>query len=184
MEPLVTPAEFEAGTGGAIKASDPRVLPLLSAASTAVRRWCGWHIAPVVTEELVLDSPGGSLIVLPTMRLLEVTALTVGGVVFDVESLEWSANGEVRTRDRRGWPEGFRNMSATIRHGFESAPDVAQVVQQVVANAVTSPLGATREQAGQVSIQWAQTAPGVAGGLSLLGRDLDVLAAYRLPGGA
>lgn len=182
MEPFLRIDQFAAATGGQVAASDARLGPLLDAASAAVRRYCGWHISPVAEETLVLDGPGGDLLVLPTLRLEMVTSLTVSGEAVDVAGLEWSGNGEVRRRG--GWPDRFRSVVIGIRHGFADAPDVQQIVQQVVANAISSPMGATREQAGQVSVQWSTTAPGVSGGLSLLERDLAVLDRYRLPGGA
>lgn len=178
---LLTAAEFSVGTGGKIAPTDSRVPKLLAGAHAAVRRYCRWHIAPVVDETMVLDYDGSGLIVFPTLRLVDVLSLTVHGEVLDVSELEFSHNGDVRVRSHRA---GFRAVTATIRHGFESAPDVAQVVQQVVANAITSPLGATREQAGQVAITWAQTAPNVSGGISLLERDIATLDQYRLSVGA
>ena len=77
-------------------------------------------------------------------------------------------------------------MQIKVQHGFDldAVADLKQVVQQVVGNAISSPLGATREQAGAVSVSWATTAPGVSGGLSLLERDLMILDRYKLPRGA
>ena len=44
-----------------------------------VRAYCGWHIAPVVTETLTLDGPGGHLLVLPTLRLVDLLSVTNEG---------------------------------------------------------------------------------------------------------
>ncbi|MFB7798938.1 Gp19/Gp15/Gp42 family protein [Isoptericola sp. NPDC056134] len=178
-DPLLTAAEFSAGTGGKIAADDPRVQKLLDGATRAIRRYCGWHVAPVLTETVKLDGPGGSLLRLPTLRLVDITVLKEGGVDQDVESLEWSEKGMIRRR-HGCWTDRFRGIEATIEHGFEDADDVKQIIQQVVANAISSPLGATSEAAGALSVSWATTAPGVSGGLSLLERDLAVLELYRL----
>lgn len=175
---LLTPLEFSAGTGGKIAASDPRLPAMLEGATSAIRNYCGWHVAPLVTEPMVLDGPGGQLLTLPTLRLAAVTSLSIAGEAVDLTDLEWSASGEVW---RSCWPKRFRSVEITVSHGFDSAPDLVQVVQQVVANAITSPLGATREQAGPFAVSWATTAPGVSGGLSLLQRDLATLTLYRLP---
>lgn len=181
MDPLLTPVEFAAATNGKIREDDPRVAPLLAGASQAIRRYCGWHIGPVVSEPLTLDGPGGDVLVLPTLRLVNVESLTVLGESVEVADLEWSANGEVR---RACWPTRWRSVVIGISHGFDDYADVKQVLQQVVGNAISSPLGATSEQAGQLAVSWSTTAPGVSGGLSLLDRDLAVLNMYRLPGGA
>jgi len=177
---LLTPAAFSAATGGKVSPTDPRVQPLLDGATAGIRRYCGWHVAPKVTETLRFDGPGGNLLLLPSLRVVAVSSVTVRGVELDEDAFEWSEKGMLR---RLGgcWPTRFRSVEVTLEHGFETAPDLVQIVQQVVANAISSPMGATREQAGQISISWATTAPGVSGGMSLLDRDLAILDMYRLP---
>lgn len=180
LTPILTPSEFSASTDGVIAPNDPRLGLLLEGASRAIRRYCGWHVTPVIEETLTLDGPGGPLLRLPTLHVEEITSLKINGQDVDVDSLEWSQTGMVR---RSAWPAKFRSIQIGIKHGFEDAADVKQIVQQIVGNAISSPLGATREQAGQVSISWSTTAPGVAGGISLLQRDLAVLDLYRLAQG-
>ena len=182
-DPLLTAEEFSAGTGGQIAANDPRVGPLLKGASAAIRRYCRWHVAPVITETMTLDGPGGSLLRLPTLHLVEITSLTERGTALDVDDLEWSHRGMVRRRNGC-WTDRFRGIVAVVEHGFDDADDIKQIVQQVVANAIASPLGATSESAGALSVSWSTTAPGVSGGLSLLERDLATLSMYRLEAGA
>ena len=183
---FLTAEEFSIGTGGAIAAGDPRVEPLLAGASAAIRRYCGWHVGPATEETLTVDGPGSHVLSLPTLHIVTIESVAEYGRTWtpaDVESLEWSEAGMVRTSGRC-WTSRYRGVAVTLTHGFEDIADVKQIVQQVVGNAISSPMGATREQAGQVSISWSTTAPGVSGGLSLLQRDLDVLNFYRLPGRA
>lgn len=184
LPPLVTPAEFAAWTGGKIPEADPRLAPLLAGASAGVRRWCGWHIAPVLEETLTGDGPGGSLLLLPTGRLLAVLEALDAGTVVDVAGVDFSRSGMVELPRASGswWSGRLGAVSVRVRHGFDLAdvPDVAQIVKQLTANALASPMGATREQAGTVSVAWATTAPGVSGGLSLLQRDMDILAAFKI----
>lgn len=180
---LLTPAQFSAGTGGKFAENDPRVQPLIDGATRAIRRYCGWHIAGEYTETLTLDGPGGSILSMPTLHVKEIVEMTERETVLDVANLEWSVKGMVRRR-HGCWTDRFRGITVELTHGFEDAPDVVQIIQQVVANAIVSPLGATREQAGQLSVQWATTAPGVSGGLSLLERDLATLNLYRIARGA
>ena len=186
---FVTPAELSVWTGGKILSTDPRLPGLLAGAAAGIRRYCGWHIYPAVEESLTLDGPGGDILPLPTMFLSAVDSVTEDGTVLDVwdqgdetGDFEWSANGEVR-RLGAWWTERFRGVVVEVTHGYASAPaDIAQVVMQVCASALSSPMGATREQAIGFAATWAMTAPGVAGGMSLLGRDLAVLDLYRMPG--
>lgn len=182
LPPLLSAREFSAGTGGQIPVDDPRLDALLSGASAAIRRYCGWHIAPVIEDDYTLDYEGGGLLVLRTLALRGIESLTVGGRAADVDSLEWSENGEIRMLFHA--PAWFRAVQAKIQHGYDldAVADLKAVVQQVVGNAISSPLGATREQAGAVSVSWATTAPGVSGGISLLERDLAIVDQYKLPG--
>ncbi|MFJ4168382.1 hypothetical protein ACIPY3_02615 [Paenarthrobacter sp. NPDC089714] len=178
---FVTAAEFSAWTNGKVAAADPRLEPLLKGASAGLRRYAGWHIAPVLEETLVGDGPGGRLLLLPTGRLLSVVSVDNGGTVMDPAVVDASKAGMLELRDG-WWTSRLGAVSVRVRHGFDlaDAEDVRQIVKQVVANALSSPMGATREQAGTVSISWATTAPGVSGGLSLLQRDLDVLAPFKI----
>ena len=189
---IVSPAELSAATQGKVLASDPRVQPLLDGATAAIRRWCGWHITPSVTETLVLDGPGGHVLTLPTMYLTTLTSVTEDGVALTpydpatgLGDYEWSELGNVNRvcgywSEHYHWTERYRGLAVAIVHGYATAPDVAQIIMQVCANALASPMGATREQAIGFAASWSATGPGVAGGMSLLERDLAVLATYRL----
>ncbi|WPM94258.1 head-tail adaptor [Arthrobacter phage Marchesin] len=178
---FVTAQEFSEWTGGKIAASDPRVQPLLDGASAGLRRFAGWHIAPVLEETLVGDGPGGRLLVLPTGRLVSVVSVDNAGETVDITTVDASAAGMLELQSG-WWSSRFGAVSVRVRHGYDLADveDVRQIVKQVTSNALSSPMGATREQAGTVSISWATTAPGVSGGLSLLQRDLEVLGRFKI----
>lgn len=179
LPPFITPQALSDYTQGKVLATDPRVPGLLEGASAAVRRLCGWHIYPVVTETVRLDGPGGRELALPTLNLTALGAVVERDVTVDATTLEWSRLGNVR-RTAGCWSESYGALSVTMTHGFEDVPDVEQIVAQVVAAALSSPMGATREQAGSLAVTWATTAPGVSGGLSLLERDLAILATYKI----
>lgn len=177
--PFVSPQELADYTQGKVDPTDARVVRLLVGASAAIRRRCGWHVFPSVTETLRLDGPGGRELSLPTMNLTALGDVLDRDVAVDATDLEWSRLGTVRRRSG-WWSESYGALAVTMTHGYEEVPDLAQVVSQVVAAALSSPMGATKEQAGSLAVTWATTAPGVAGGLSLLERDLAVVDAYRL----
>ncbi|PHP52590.1 hypothetical protein [Actinomyces ruminis] len=189
LPPLAEPQQLANYTAGAITASDPRAKTLLEAASEAARRYCGWHIAPVITETLVLDGSGSDIIELPTMRVKTIDALTerLPGPAARVHewtpdeltNLEWSRLGTLRRRHGI-WTDRYQGITITLSHGYDTAPDVAQTVCQIAAMALASPTGATHEQAGGVSISYGTTASGVAGGLTLLDRDRLALDPYAI----
>lgn len=190
LQPFLDAAAVAAASKGAVSASDPRIGVLVKGASTAIRRYCGWHVAPVLEETVAVDHVGGDLVQLPSLNVVDVLAVTTWDGATDValdpaaSPRPWRVSrksGQLRLA--RPVPPAFEAITVTMRHGFDpdAVADLLQVVSQVVLVALASPMGATREQAGSIAVTWATTAPGVAGGLSLLGRDRDVLELYRLP---
>lgn len=182
MQPLATAEELAAFTKGAIAADDARAQSVLEGVSSAVRRYCGWHISPVVTETVTVDGPGGRLLSLPSLNVTAVASITQGesALVAD-DNYRWSADGSVKCTSGR-WTEEFRDITVTFTHGYDSedVADVNQVVLAVAARHMASPTGATREQTLAASVSWALTGPGVSGGIALLAHERDVLAPYRI----
>lgn len=112
---------------------DTRTTLLLSGALAAARAYCGWHVIPErAGVVLTLDGPGAPLLVLPTLRLVEVTAMTEDGVTIDPATLEWSTRGLVYKAGRGCWSRKFRGVVATIKHGFVEAPDFNAAVLAAV----------------------------------------------------
>lgn len=179
VESLVTEGQVVAASKGAVTASDPRVAPIVEAVSAAIRRYCGWVVAPQVEETLTLDGHGGDTIHLPSLHVVDVSNLSLEGREIPVEDYDWSEAGMIRLRHGQV-PDRFRSVQVTLTHGYETAPDLSQVCVQLALNALSSPMGATREQAGQVSVSWAYN-EGVSGGLTLTARDRALLDRYRLP---
>jgi hypothetical protein len=93
----LTTTDVEAYTHGRLTADDPETARLLALALKACRTYCGWHVTPVLTDdEVTLDGPGAPLLILPTMRLVELTAMTEQGVDVDLSFVYASARGSVR----------------------------------------------------------------------------------------
>lgn len=182
LPPLASPDALAAWMQGDIEPDDARAKLLLDGASAAIRRRAGWHIAPVVRDTVtVTDHYGGGRldVLVPSGRVRAVTGVRVDGR--PVTGYAWDEDGAVWAGHLSAGPH---RIEVDLEHGYHPSEvaDLAAVVLQVSAIALSSPKGATREQAGQVSVTWAQTAIGVAGGLSLLDRDLAIVDAYRLGG--
>jgi hypothetical protein len=94
---------------------------------------------------------------------------------------DWSELGDVELRWGT-WSHRYRSIVAIIDHGYEDVPDVGRVMQAMIARELSSPSGATREQAGQVSVSWAITSPGVSGGIAVLQNEYSILDTYRIVG--
>lgn len=180
MTPLATVEELAAYSKGQIGADDPRAFLTLNGVSAAIRRYCGWHVVPEQDDVLTVDGPGGRLLSLPTLNLVSVASVVEDGIALAPTDYRWSSDGSVVKNGY--WSPDFRSIVATIKHGydFDDAADVVGVALAVATRQLSSPTGATREQAGQVSVSWAVTAPGVSGGIALLAHERDVLDHFRV----
>jgi len=180
---FATAAELESFTKGQILLDDPRVAPALTAVTSSIRKEAGWHIGPVVLgHSVTLDGPGGRLLHLPTLNLQELVSVTELGVAVDLVGVshDWSGLGMVEKRDGTFWTDRFRKIVAVMDHGFEDISDLKFLTLSLAARGLSSPLGATREQAGSMSIQWGTPVPGVAGGLVPLPSEQRIMDRYRL----
>lgn len=160
--------------------SPDRETDYLAAAEAQVRSYCGWHIAPVVIQDLVLDGTGTKSLFVRTLKLVTVTAAEVDGEIIDPTTLEWSEAGFIRAPGI--WVDKLRSVKLTISHGFESVPDVAEIIRSIAGRAAASPGGVVREQAGSVSIGFSMVAQGVSGGVVLMDHERRILDRYRIGG--
>lgn len=123
----------EAFTRGRLDRDDDETQRQLDAALAAARRYCGWHVTPVATSATVtLDGPGQRVLILPTLALGAVSAVTENGVSIDTDTISWSARGMVVKLDNTLWAEGFGNITATITHGYADAADFESVVLSAI----------------------------------------------------
>ena len=140
------------------------------AACAAVRAYCGWHVAPSVTQTITVDGPGGSLLFLPTLHLTDVSSITSDGTA--VTDPEWSEAGMVRG----SWTERFRGVTVTMTHGYTSCPDeIVGVLREAADRGVE---GSAVSQVGQVR---AGGVGGVPGAASFMLEQRAVLDRYKLP---
>ena len=143
-----------------------------------IRRICGWHIAPQVTESVTLDGSGVDLQLLPTLNLVDLIDITSDGTL--VTDPEWSRMGAVRLRGGC-WTSKYRGVVATMLHGYENCPsDIRTAVARlgVLDRVFRAGGGSVRVGQVQVSapsgfIEWDGLDPGTR----------SFLAPYRLTGG-
>lgn len=181
LPPFATPQDLTNYTNGQVQEEDERCQAVLDAVSASIRREAGWHIWPVVQDhELVLDGPGGRKLALPTMNLLDLQSISELGRDLDVEEeIDWSAIGLVM-KVNGVWTNRYRKIRAKITHGYPEAADLAWLACSLAARGLSSPMGATREQAGAISITWATPQSGVGGGLVPLTSEQAVMDRYKL----
>ena len=136
----LTAAAVATYTGGRLDEAAAQVW--LPRGLARVRRWCGWSVTPVVTGDVVtLDGPGSRLLVLPTLKLGALTAVTEDGTTVDVGDLQWSARGLVRKSSGASWSADYGSIVVTMTHGFDAAPDFDVAVLSVIDRMSLAPSG-------------------------------------------
>src|SRR5690242_2309236 len=106
LGPLVSAAALDGFRGA------PFADPVVEAAAETVRADCGWHIAPVATQTVRLRTGRMDSVNLPSLRVLEVLAVTDR----DGNPVTGWDYWEHGVLDR---PGGFPDtISVTFRHGY------------------------------------------------------------------
>ena len=165
-------------TQGRLDPDADETAAILERSLAEVRRWCGWHVSPVLTaDEITLDGPGGRLLWLPSLRVVDLTALTEDGAEVDVDELEWSQSGLVRKPlTAAEWTEKFRGITATITHGYADAPDFEAAVFSVADRKSQAPVGGSIISVGP--FRWSEDRS--MDGYSFTTSELAILRQYRL----
>lgn len=109
LEPLATGAALAGFKGG------PFQDVVVRSAGDSIRDECGWHVAPEVTTTMKFRGEG-SVILLPTMRLLDVT-LVRDRDGYPVAGVDWLENGVLECAG--GFPP---YVEVTFKHGYKVCP--------------------------------------------------------------
>ena len=174
LAPLLTSEDFAAMTDGAYLA-DARVESAIDAFTSAIRRYCGWHVAGVMPCRATLDGGGHSLW-LPSNHVHTVTRVTVCGV--EVTAYEWNRQGLLRVPHS---PDMLRCVEVEYQAGHDGTPpDLAEFVVRRVEQALAKSRGVMQETAGSVSISYAQSFATDLGGGQFGRSDVPALLSYRL----
>ena len=155
----------------------------LRAANGAVRRACGWHVAPIITETLVLDGRGGTALLLPSLRVRKLKRVTIDD--HDVtQDVKYSRESGILTL-RSGWPNDVGAITIELEHGFapEEVPEVAALIVTLTKRAATSGL-VVSQAIGGASQRLATGRDGAALGVPLMESERATLSPYTLTWGA
>lgn len=140
MAEELTPTDVENFTEGRLSATDPEVGRALKRALSRARRYCGWHVSPVLTETLTLDGFSSSYLVLPTLKVVSLNAITEDGAPVDLSEVKQSAcEPGILTRAQR-WRAGYSNITVDLAHGFtaDEAEDWREAVLKIIDQAATT----------------------------------------------
>lgn len=108
---------------------------MVDIAAASVRAEAGWHIAPEVTETIEVDSYGGTLLIIPSRRIVSVTEIR------NMTSSAEVVTGWSRLRGglyrRSGWPAGVLEIDLT--HGYATTPEDLKPILAARARNATDP---------------------------------------------
>lgn len=140
--PELTTQDVDDYTDGRLAHDADQTARLLATGLGLARRYCGWHVTPSRAGDVVtIDGPGSPLLVLPTLRLTELTTVVEEGVTADVAYIEWSPRGLLRKKVGYAggeyglghcWTNRFAGLSVTMTHGFAEAPEWQSAVLSYV----------------------------------------------------
>lgn len=152
---------------------------VVSMVCEAVRVECGWHIAPERTETVTLDSPGGRVLMLPTLHLTSVAAVRNMLPDTPTDLIGWRKSRAGMLSAGCRWPCGFESVEVTMTHGYANCPaGLAAAIGALCAVAALNPAVAS-ESAGSVSISYRDLAAGLSYDQQLATNA--IIAHYKLP---
>lgn len=156
----------------------------LNAAHGAVRRFCGWHVAPKVIETLRVDGRGGRSLLIRSGRVVTLTQVLSDGVDVTAQ-VDVSDNGTLEFRSG-SWSARLGGISVALEHGYE-LEEVPEVAALIVTLAKRGASGATQQYASQ-SVGGASVSAFAKDGaplsVPLLAQEKATLLPYRLGWGA
>lgn len=144
----------------ALFATDDEAQAAINAVLAAARRYCGWVVSPVAEDvDLVVDGPGGRVLSLPTLNLIELGMVDEDGTEWTPADLRASRLGLVRKRSGGCWTGAYSAITATITHGYTEAEaaDWRRAVVQLVGRRAQSSRDSAdlkRKKIDDVEYEW------------------------------
>jgi len=153
----------------------------LDAAHAAIRGWCGWHVAPVITETLVVDGSGHRDILIRSGRVVELLAVVNDGEEIDLDDVDFSRAGILELRHGGHWSRRLGGVEVILRHGYEieDVPDVAALIATLARRGASAPGIVARQSVNGASVDYL-TAGGAPLSIPLLGIEKEALDRFRL----
>jgi len=148
MEPIISPGELTL-------TADSQV----AYASGRVRDYCHWHVYPAVDDTITVDAEGGSLLLLPSLKVNSVTSVVEVGadgtettLVFR-DDYSWSPKGILARVGR--WPCRFQSVRVEMNHGYDELPDaLAEVVVSVAKRMPAQQATVTQRMVGSEQVMY------------------------------
>lgn len=136
----------------------------LEGAESIIRDYCGWHIAPAITETLTLDGPGTHHLYIPSLRIKTITSIVDDGTTLAPTDYLWSENGVIEKLNSC-WTTKRRSIVIILVHGYDACPPAVREVWKQLAQVGPASSPVEREEVGQVAVTYGAVAGAVATGI-------------------
>jgi len=146
-------AELQAAATAGI--ADEVLADRIARAETRIRTYCRWHIWPAKTETMTVNGTGADSLLLPTLRLRDVTNVTVDGTELPAGAYEWAVNGVLRRRGGR-FPDRLQAVTVELAHGYDpdELDDLRDVLLGMIERVLTLPTGIKQSTTGDKSVTY------------------------------
>lgn len=96
---------------------------VVDAAVGGLRGDVGWHIAPEVTETITVNGSPDQTLILPTLKIAQITAIrdVTGTTPVAVTGWRMASRAGLLWREE-GWPCGFAAVEVDLVHGHADVP--------------------------------------------------------------
>lgn len=174
--PLVTAAEVRASMRVPGAWSDVVLTGLVARAEARVRRFCRWHVWPIVDETVTVPTNGDGSVLLRSLRVHSISEVLVQGTPVGSDHIDWSTDGRLRIIGGR-FPDALRGVEVTLSHGYDpdDIDDVRDVVLGMLERTLSLPVGIKASSTGDKSVEYA-----VESSLRPTLGDREVLTEFRI----
>lgn len=156
----------------------------MHAAQTAIRRYCGWHVAPSVTRTIRLDGHGGDSLLLPSKHVTALSSLKLDGVEH-VQDARFSEAGSLVLVNGATFPDLPGSVEATITDGWdlEDVPEVQMILLDIASRVMQVPGTVSSQSTNGSSVTYRSGSDGGVPNVALFDSEKRTLQPYRLSWG-
>lgn len=187
---IIDSTEYNAYTSSRYS-GDARIASNLSAVSSAIRNYCGWHVCPSLAcsfettfyDKRVTIVNGNIMIQLPATFVSGITSVTIGGVAYTSYVLE--TNGILRVLcNANSEFQPYSQIVIVYTAGLPSnlVNDIKELAAHRVTHALAASYGITSESSGGVSVTYNANWINNSRSTALADDNKEVLTPYRLKG--
>lgn len=156
----------------------------MKAAQSAIRRYCGWHVAPSVTRTIHVDGHGGDSLLLPSKHVTGLSSLKLDGVEH-AQDARYSEAGTVVLVNGVTFPDLPGSIEATITDGWDldDVPEIQMILLDIAARVMQVPGTVASQSTNGSSVTYRSGSDGGIPNIALFESEQRTLAPYRLSWG-